>query len=419
MVSHSYGGEGSSRETLTTTESSECSDADKFPRTVAKIAVSQICESAGFHSIQRSALETLADITIRYLCEVGKVSQFYANLAGRTQSNALDAISAFDDISGASFADPHSLASSSPSIKELFRFMNFGDELPFAKPLPHFPICKTRNPTPSFTQLDEDPPDPHIPPWLPAFPDPHTYQAASVSTEDKHEAQLDKLEQDKQRRKAERSLVSLHLRLCTSRALSSGDNTAPPVINNTSSMGTSPPPASRSFSSELQEPIRLDSDGLHNKAKSSKRPAVCTQNPFLAPPLPADAKEVSPLFFNDMKPSSPAPSTKKIVAPALPSVLDAFRPAIEAASRDVQENGVFLKPSGGILPAVNDRRRVLMTLDFGKRAKEKGVAANLCLGGKEKKRPRTHINDEDKDEKKKRAEQILAQGMDGVDDGAT
>lgn len=419
----SYGGDGGvssgSKGALTNPRKiSQPGDAERFPRAVAKTAVAQICESAGFHSIQLSALETLTDITIRYLCDLGKASQRYANLAGRTQSNALDAVAALEDSAGASFSDLHCPASSSVCVKELIRFVEYGDEMPFAKPLPRFPVRKNPKPSPSFLQCGETPSHPCIPPWLPAFPDPSTYVPSVAIDQSNRDASLDSMEGAKQRHKAELARVSRHLRLCTSGASTSGDNMPPLINNNIASMGTSPPSASRALPSEHPEASKLEPEGLYNKVKSSKRPFAFTPNPFLAPPLPPGAKEVSALFLNDIKPPSPAPNTKKIVALPLPSMLEVFKPALEAASCDVQERCGSLKPVGGIIPSLKERMPVLLTLDFGRRAKGKGVVASLGLGGKGKKRGGIQLDDNDKDEKKKRAEQILAQGLERNDDDA-
>ncbi|POO01724.1 Bromodomain associated domain containing protein [Trema orientale] len=67
--------------------------ADDFGRAVSKVAVAQICESVGFQKSKESALDALADITIRNLCDLGKTANFYANLTGRTECNVFDIIS--------------------------------------------------------------------------------------------------------------------------------------------------------------------------------------------------------------------------------------------------------------------------------------------------------------------------------------
>jgi len=52
-------------------------------------------------------------------------------------------------------------------------------EVPFEHNISAFPLRKKSRPPPSFYERGETAPD-HIPPWLPAFPDRHTYQATPV-----------------------------------------------------------------------------------------------------------------------------------------------------------------------------------------------------------------------------------------------
>lgn len=227
---------------------------------------------------------------------------------------------------------------------------------------------------------------------------------------------MDKLEHARQRRKAERSLVSLHLRLCTSGA-------APPLETTVAAFGTSPPsrhqPALGTISSE-QEAV----DGIQGKPKN-RRPTSSFQNPFLAPPLPADAKDVSTLVFSGTNPH--LPSSKKLIDGhvALPSVLEAFAPAVEAARQGLEQGGGNSKQSMALLPDPKDRMPVLFNWDFGRKASQKAAVAGLSLGarhspppGKDRRRGRVQSKDEEKDDKKRRAEQILAQSMEGTEDVA-
>ncbi|KAH7301503.1 hypothetical protein KP509_23G030000 [Ceratopteris richardii] len=391
------GGEGSSRVAAPGVGLMEGSDRDRFPRAVAQVAVAQICESAGFHSIQRSALEILSDIAIRYLCDLGRESQLYANVAGRTQSNALDVVAAIEDMCGASFSDPLVLAASSGCVKELLRFVDYGEELPFARPLPRFPMCRIHKPAPSFLQREESPPEPHIPAWLPAFPDPQTY-TAPVQVEDSRDFRMDTSEQTRQKQKSEQNLVSYRFRLCTNAATTSAENPLHASAN-LNSIGTSPTSASRIVPSEQQESGKLESEILHGKLKGGKRPGASNQNPFLAPALPDGSKPISTWFFDNVKPPSPAPSTKKIIAPAVHSVLDAFRPVHGFSNGNSQETFGTEKSRG--IPPLKDRRPV-----------------RIGLRKSETKRERTQMDAREMDEKKKRVEETLSQYFCGNEDNA-
>lgn len=52
-------------------------------------------------------------------------------------------------------------------------------EVPFEQSISAFPLRKQSRPAPTFMERGEAPP-PHIPPWLPALPDRHTYVATPV-----------------------------------------------------------------------------------------------------------------------------------------------------------------------------------------------------------------------------------------------
>lgn len=278
---------------------------DEFARAVANTAVSQICEGLGFHAIQRTAVETLADIALRYLSDIGKAAHFYANLAGRTQCNAFDVILALEDMGPGAAVDTSTrcLANSS-ALRDVMRYVEFAEEIPFARPVPKFPVFKKRTPPPTFAQLGEQPPFAHIPPWLPAFPDPHTYQSTPVWVDRKSDPRMDKLELARQRRKAERSLFSLHLRLSSAVGGDAGPPPEPvaralPKIAGALTNGATeaaPPPTRQQWPlKEQSQPQEAVKGAAVEPAKvKGKRPSVpVVQNPFLAPPLQAGEKEVT------------------------------------------------------------------------------------------------------------------------------
>ncbi|KAL2509318.1 Bromodomain transcription factor [Forsythia ovata] len=73
-------------------------DAEDFGRAMSRIAVAQLCKRIGFASLNESALDSLTDIAIRYLRNLGKIASCYTNLAGRTVSNAFDIIRGLEDL---------------------------------------------------------------------------------------------------------------------------------------------------------------------------------------------------------------------------------------------------------------------------------------------------------------------------------
>lgn len=68
--------------------------ADQYARAAAKVATAQLAEAAGFEAVDRSSLEVLSELLLRYINEIGAASHSYAESAGRTDSNALDVVGA-------------------------------------------------------------------------------------------------------------------------------------------------------------------------------------------------------------------------------------------------------------------------------------------------------------------------------------
>ena len=78
--------------------------AEAYAAKAARTAAAQLAEAAGFEAAQQSSLDTLADLLLRYIAEVGSASQGYAELAGRTESNPLDVVGARGAVVGAGSA---------------------------------------------------------------------------------------------------------------------------------------------------------------------------------------------------------------------------------------------------------------------------------------------------------------------------
>lgn len=345
--------------------------ADNFGRAVSKIVVAQICESVGFQSSKESALDALADIAIRYLCDLGKIANSYANLTGRTECNVFDIIRALEVLE-ASQGFPgagdvgHCLVRSG-TMKEIATYVDLAEEIPFAQPVPRFPVLKNRRLIPSFEQMGENPLGQHIPTWLPALPDPHTYIHSPMWNERNTEPRLHKLEHARQRRKAERSLLSLQQRLARDVGYAGASTSAavPPLVG-----------------------------GDGNESKQVER------NPFLEPPLHPGEKDVSPIVF-------PGKILDERGKGDHASVLEAFAPAIEAAKKSgFSEYG---EDERRVLPGIEARPAI----QFKFRTAKKYFGESLDLSLKKAVgRPAYWFGrDEERDDKKRRAEFILRQSM--------
>ncbi|KAK6925125.1 Transcription factor TFIID, subunit 8, C-terminal [Dillenia turbinata] len=190
-----------------------CGDHDNFGRSIAQIAVAQVCESLGFDGSKQSALDSFSEILIRYVSDLGKVSKFYANLSGRTESNLFDIVEGLVDLGFLKGKVRGRNPRVSEVVKEIGWYVRSVEEVPFKQSVPSFPVPVKRSTVPSFENIQETPPGKHILSWLPAFPDPHTYVHTPVWNVRKTDPRTDKVEQARQRRKAERSLLSLQQRL--------------------------------------------------------------------------------------------------------------------------------------------------------------------------------------------------------------
>ncbi|XP_059437580.1 transcription initiation factor TFIID subunit 8 [Corylus avellana] len=146
---------------------------------IARTAVSQICQSVGFKATQLSALETLTLVATKYLQAIAHSAAAFTNHSSRIQSNLLDLTHALHGVvslhsggfSGGSILhkDSSTLLLASGVLKDLSRFVEFHDEIPFAKPVPRRNNCSSpENSIPASRKPDHHS---HVPKWLPEFPE--------------------------------------------------------------------------------------------------------------------------------------------------------------------------------------------------------------------------------------------------------
>lgn len=343
---------------------------DEFGRSISKMAVAQICESVGFEGFYESAIESLADIAVRYLQDLGKTAHSYSISSGRSTGNVFDVLRGLEDLgSSAGFPGASEATSSvvhSGALREIMEYVQTAEEIPFAQPVPHFPVVRDRKPIPSFLQMGETPGPKNIPSWLPAFPDPHTYVHSPVWNERTTDPRADKIELARQRRKAERSLLSLQQRM-----VSNGDTTVP-------STSTEPHPQ--------MEEVELNG----------------SKNPFLAKPLPSGDKDVASVVL-PVKLMNDAHTENNF------SLLETFTPAIEAMKEAVSELG---NEDEKVLPD----KRPAVSLKFKTGKKVLGESLDLRLKRASGRAAAWFGRDDEKDDKKRRAEFILRQSVENQQD---
>lgn len=339
--------------------------AGDFGSAISTTAVAQICGGVGFEGFNESALDSLASSAIRYICDLGKTSKFYANLAGRTECNIFDVVQGMESLgmslrfSGAS--DIHGgCVVISGTIREIEDYIDTVEEIPFAQPVSRFPVIRKPRMIPSFLQMGETPSSKHIPDWLPALPDPHTYIRTPVWNERVSDPRADKIELARQHRKAERSLLNLQQRLVCYR----------------SSVATA--------SDELDDGGNwLDLD--------------TTKNLSLARLSQAGERDTSPVNL-PAKLSGEAQTEKHV------SLLETFAPAIEAM-KDGLDSG---SEGDRVLP----NKRTSVYLEFKSGKKVFGEPLDLRIRNKSSGRTGSWFGrEEEKDDKKRRVEFILRQSI--------
>ncbi|XP_020084432.1 transcription initiation factor TFIID subunit 8-like [Ananas comosus] len=159
--------------------SSSSSSSRPFASAVAAIAVAQICGGAGFTAAEPCALRALSDVAALYIEALARSAAGHANDRGRTDSNLLDLVRALEELEAAACggflggSDPARLLLRSSKLMELMAFVRDADEVPFAKPIRRRAGKggERRRAPPSFVEAGKEPPMPHVPRWLPCFPE--------------------------------------------------------------------------------------------------------------------------------------------------------------------------------------------------------------------------------------------------------
>ncbi|XBI34443.1 hypothetical protein VPH35_120254 [Triticum aestivum] len=278
--------------------------ADEFGRAAARAAVARTLQAAGFASATRSAVDALADVLLRYLRLLGGAANAHANHAGRSAPNELDVLQflgetgeAYQGFEGAS--STRGCLVGSGVVKDLVAFAGDADDKPLSvrRPLPRFPVRHDPPPSRScvsFAALGRGSGMRHVPEWLPAFPEPHTYAMAEESGEmvGGSSAVVDEVEQVRRQRKAEKSLLGLQRQL----ALAGGNGIRPAMV--------------------VEEGA--------GKGKELDR-AVVKSNPFIQSALRCGEKEVPEVAMPNLGKKHP--------------VLDAFAPAFAESEGERLDEG--------------------------------------------------------------------------------
>lgn len=163
-----------------------------FLHDLLAIAISQICQEAGWDAIKHSSLQSLMDVVTKLIEEIGISANTFASLAGRTQSNFLDFNAAFEDIG--------------TDISTLMNYHSKASEIPFGSRLPRFPLNKSIYPSPLPPYSESS----SLPPFLPPLPEPRTYIFTPKEVERETNHIKTRKRQIEENRKVEQSLTILH-----------------------------------------------------------------------------------------------------------------------------------------------------------------------------------------------------------------
>ncbi|KAL9316419.1 hypothetical protein ACSQ67_017420 [Phaseolus vulgaris] len=147
----------------------------EFSFAIAKIAVAQICRSAGFKTTKSNALETLTAVSTRYLETIVRSAASFASASNRTDSNLFDLVNGIHDLCsvegfpGGSAIHKGDLLRSS-ALREIMNFVNLSDKVPFAKPIKCRDVSEVTIDSGTLTCFSYQAKT-HIPRWLPHFPE--------------------------------------------------------------------------------------------------------------------------------------------------------------------------------------------------------------------------------------------------------
>lgn len=71
------------------------SSEDKYARGIARVVASQLMAAQGLDSAQRSTIDILSDLLVRYIVEIGAQSHMYSELSHRTECSPTDVVRYF------------------------------------------------------------------------------------------------------------------------------------------------------------------------------------------------------------------------------------------------------------------------------------------------------------------------------------
>lgn len=181
-------------------------------RKALKVAVSALCSEVGFEKAEESVIETLTEMLQSFLMELGRSTQAFAELAGRTEGLMTDVIMALVEMGQNIHALPGHAKRPNKSV-----FIPPSHNAP----QPNLKMLQTgdRREHPS-----------HIPDHLPPYPDPHTYIKTSTKKAPVNEYQMIREKSASQKRDVERALTRFIAKTGETQSLFRDDTITYPLI---------------------------------------------------------------------------------------------------------------------------------------------------------------------------------------------
>ncbi|KYQ93318.1 hypothetical protein DLAC_05986 [Tieghemostelium lacteum] len=252
---------------------------DNYARILSKIVVAQISGSFGFHSITNSAVESLADVLKLYIEEIGTRSHEYSELSCRTDSNFYDVNQTLYDMG--------------LNLTELQQFLLQADEIPFSRPIPPFPLAGVEkesttqttnnnhhNNNNNNTEVKERILPPHIPSFLPDFPENHTYSKSPLYGEVITNAHSLHKQKNKHKRKIEESLIKLTEITTTDKTTNYDTKQLKEQNNNNFNNINSNDISNSSSNSNMNNNNNINSNGNGNGEHSHLQPDIIQPTPL-------------------------------------------------------------------------------------------------------------------------------------------
>lgn len=252
-------------------------------RKALKVAVGALCSEVGFEKAEESAIETLTEMLQSFLTEVGRSTQAYSELAGRTEGIMTDVMMALIEMG----QNIHSLPDHAKRPnKTVF--------IPpsHTTPQPNIKMLQTgdRREHPSY-----------IPDHLPSFPDPHTYIKTLTKKAPVSEYQMIREKAASQKRDVERALTRFIAKTGETQSLFRDDTTTYPLIAikpttlpylnallpKDQDLDSQEPPETTSVVKRRRDPEQLEGDGENTPGID----ADSIDNPYLRPMKTAKFKK--------------------------------------------------------------------------------------------------------------------------------